>query len=120
MNKYASKIHKLDRLVQLWAAKQRSIISGRKAECGHHYVRRSELITRWDLRNIIPLTIEEHNAVHAGFLDVEPQNPFAKQLMLNRKKQGLISYLWENRLTVDEFLKQNEQKLLEALNENER
>jgi hypothetical protein len=38
-----------DKLVQIWASKQRSYYSHKPAECGHHYYSRRNKLLRWDL-----------------------------------------------------------------------
>lgn len=88
MKQYAAKIRELDALVQKWACRQRSYISGYPAQCGHHYIGRSEMLLRWDLRNIIPLTFDEHRLVHDGMLRFEIQILFANSFCLIRKTRG--------------------------------
>lgn len=52
MKQYAAKIRELDALVQKWACRQRSYISGYPAQCGHHYIGRSEMLLRWDVQEL--------------------------------------------------------------------
>lgn len=115
MKQYASQIHRLDALVQKWACQQRSYVSGLPAQCGHHYIRRSEMLLRWDLRNIIPLTLDEHRLVHSGYMMIDINNPFREQYLRNQKNKGLKAYLLENGLTVCEFIKNCESKIKSAL-----
>ncbi len=117
MKKYAGKIKELDALVQKWAAKQRSEMSRMPAQCGHHYIGRKEMITRWDLRNIVPLTFDEHRLLHDGVVDWDIGNPFRRQFLINQKNKGIKQYLLENKMSVDEFMQDCKQKILEALNE---
>ncbi len=115
MKKYAAKIRKLDALVQKWACRQVSYVSGYRAECGHHYIGRANLLLRWNLKNIIPLTMAEHRQLHDGNLNWDISNPFRKQVLINMKNKGLKSYLLEKGLTLEDFLKERETELLEAL-----
>lgn len=115
MKQYASQIRRLDALVQKWACQQRSYVSGLPAQCGHHYIGRSDMLLRWDLKNIIPLTQDEHRRVHDGFMAVNIKNPFREQYLRNRKNKGLKAYLLENGLTVGEFVKDCENKIKSAL-----
>lgn len=115
MKPYAAKIRYLDRLVQQWACAQRSYISGLPAECGHHHVGRNNLLLRWDLRNIVPLTMEEHRAVHDGRLRYDVHNPFRAAYLRDCRHKVLKDYLLEHSLTVGEFIKLREQELLQAL-----
>ena len=73
------------------------------------------MLLRWDLRNIIPLTFDEHRLVHDGMLRFEIQNPFRKQFLFNQKNKGLKTYLLEEGLTVETFLKQSKQKIVQEL-----
>lgn len=100
----------LDKLVQMWACRQKSYISFKPAECGHHYIHRSCKLLRWDSFNIIPLTMEEHTRHHAGLLEIEIKNPFREQYLMNKKNTRLKDYLLQNNLTEDEWLKQKLQQ----------
>ncbi len=110
-----AKIAKLDKMVQEWASRQRSYLSGAPAECGHHYIGRADYLLRWDLKNIVPLTLEEHRMVHLGLYDCELRNPFRAQYLANQKNKGLKTYLLERGMTFDEFIQERLKKLLEAL-----
>lgn len=94
----------LDKMVQIWASKQRSYISGQPAQAGHHYHSRRIKLLRWDLRNIIPLTYEEHYKYHAGAIDLYIRNPFREQYLENMKNKDFKDYLLENGLTEREWL----------------
>ena len=96
----------LDRLVQIWSCNQRSYISGKPAECGHHFIHRSCRLLRWDINNIIPLTLEEHALHHAGLLKIKINNPFREQYLSNMKNEHIKDYLLQNGLTGSEWLKQ--------------
>lgn len=108
---------KLDRLVQQWACKQHSIISGKPAECGHHYFSCCHEIIRYNLDNIIPLTLEEHNKVHSGEIKINIPE-ILEEILFKLKEQGLKNYLLENRLTLDDFYKREEKRLKAAINVN--
>lgn len=108
---------KLDRLVQQWACKQHSIISGKPAGCGHHYFSRRHEIIRYNLDNIIPLTLEEHNKVHSGEIKINIPE-ILEEILFKLKEQGLKNYLLENRLTLDDFYKREEKRLKAAINVN--
>lgn len=106
-----------DRLVQLWATKQRSYISRKPAECGHHYYSRHNRLLRWDLLNIIPLTYEEHTKLHAGNIEVNIENPFRRQYLENMVNKDFKKYLLENGITDVEFVKICNKKLKEKISE---
>lgn len=101
----------LDRLVQQWACKQRSYISGRPAECGHHHIHRNSTLTRWDLLNIIPLTLEEHRGVHEGWLHYEIQNPFRAQYLEDQRRKSFKDHLLETGQTMNDFMTHCKQKI---------
>lgn len=104
-------------MVQQWACKHQSYVSYLPAQCGHHYYRRNIDLLRWDLRNIIPLTYEEHTQVHNGALNIEIRNPFRKLYLDQRAVMDLKSYLLENGWTRDEWLKIQYTKLERELDE---
>lgn len=106
-----------DRLVQVWATKQRSFVSRKPAECGHHYYSRHNRLLRWDLLNIIPLTVEEHTKLHSGNLEINIENPFRKQYLENMINKDFKKYLLENNITDDEFVKICNKKLKEKISE---
>ncbi|MCM1497236.1 MAG: hypothetical protein NC124_02100 [Clostridium sp.] len=95
----------LDALVQKWACTQLSIISNRPAECAHHYFSRSHEIIRYDIRNLIPLTLKEHTLVHVGKIILE--NPYEDELRQLCNK-GIKQFLLENSITKKEWLKERE------------
>ena len=104
-----------DRLVQIWATRQRSYVSGRPAQCGHHYyTRRCELL-RWDLKNIIPLTYVEHTKLHSGSLKYTVKNPCNLLYLRRMLAKNFKDYLFENNLTREEFAIKCNKKLKEAL-----
>lgn len=107
-----------DKLVQIWASKQRSYISNKTQNIvGHHYYSRRNKLLRWDLHNIIPLTYEEHTDFHAGKFLIEIKNPFRKQYLENLINVQYKDYLLEHNLTDREFVKQCNDKLKEIINE---
>lgn len=106
--------HELDRLVQDWASRQRSIYSGKKGCVGHHIYSRSNKLLRWDLRNIAPLTPEEHRLLHDGKIyleiDYDTQQYLEKMMMMQFK-----DYLIFNNLTEKEFYRNERLKLKKEL-----
>lgn len=106
-----------DRLVQIWASKQRSYYSHKPAECGHHYYSRRNKLLRWDLLNIIPLTYEEHNLLHAGCIELEIRNPFREQYLQNMYNKDFKNFLLEKGLTEQEYVKECNRKLKEKISE---
>lgn len=106
-----------DRLVQIWATRQRSYLTGKPAQCGHHYYSRHNRLLRWDLLNIIPLTLEEHTKLHLGALEINIGNPFRAQYLRNMINTDYKTYLLENGLTDAEFVKMCNKKLKEKISE---
>ena len=105
----------LDALTQKWACMQKSYISYLPAECGHHYIGRSNKLLRWDLRNIIPLTYKEHTDVHNGSLFIDIKNPFRLQYLQNMKNKNFKDYLLEHNLSVQEFMNIKYMELKKAI-----
>ena len=107
-----------DRLVQVWASLQKSYISGsRKNIVGHHFYSRGTKLLRWDIRNIIPLTFEEHADVHNGKLSIEIKNPFREKFLDEMSKKNFKDYLLENNLTEKDFAIRCNKKLKEKISE---
>lgn len=106
-----------DRLVQVWATMQKSYISRKPAECGHHFYSRHNRILRWDLSNIIPLTIEEHTKLHEGRIKIKIANPFRLQYLQNMVNKDYKKFLIENEMTDFEFVKHCNKKLKEKISE---
>lgn len=94
----------LDRLVQIWATKHLSYLSYQMAECGHHYYSRRIKLLRWDLKNIIPVTFQEHTDIHNGKITVEIKNPFRKIYLDKMAKMDFKIYLLGNNLSEKEFM----------------
>lgn len=92
----------LDRLISNYAIERGSQKSGLRAE-PHHIIGRENKLFRWDLRNIAPLTREEHIEVHNGnennILKVE-QMIFKSE----NKNKGLKDYLYSRGISYQEFL----------------
>jgi len=98
----------LDKLIQQWACTQRSQISGRQAECGHHIVRRANKLTRWNIRNIMPLTYEEHYFLHNNNVDFRTKEQIAYyEENKNKSWHGLIT---------KEFMLEKKKELCNILN----
>lgn len=91
-----------DKLIQQIACTSPSQWSGKPAECGHHIIHRTNLLWRWRLINIVPLTIEEHTMHHAGLLD--PLEGWQKGFAFANRHKLLYSYLPMSGKTKDEFV----------------
>lgn len=106
--------NKNDRLVQLWAAKQRSFVSGKTPCVGHHIHSRYIRLLRWDLDNIIPLTYEEHALVHQGKIRINLPDD-RQQRLIEKLNTNYHMWLLQNGLTEEEYVKKCNKKLKEAL-----
>lgn len=106
-----------DKLVQIWATKQRSYYSHKPAECGHHFYSRHNKLLRWDLLNIIPLTLEEHRMLHDGNIQIDIQNPFRCQYLRNMCNKDYKKFLLEKNLTDKEYVIECNKRLKEKISE---
>lgn len=106
--------HELDRLIQEWASRQRSIYSGKRGCVGHHIYSRKNKMLRWDIRNIAPLTPEEHRLLHDGkiYLEIDYDTQIYLDEMMQR---NFRDFLLENRMTENEFYQQERIKLKNLL-----
>lgn len=100
MSKYAENL--CDKLIQQIAATARSQYSNYPAECGHHIVHRGNMLWRWRIMNIAPLTIEEHTMHHAGLLD--PLFGWQKDHAFKHNNDLLTRHLTVTGQTRDEFV----------------
>lgn len=91
----------LDSLIQKWACKQRSQVSRKRSECGHHLIRRKQKVTRWDIENIMPLTKKEHYDIHTNGLDYRTEKQ--KKYCLEKTNVSFRDYLLQNGITEEEF-----------------
>lgn len=104
----------LDKLIQIKACQQNSKISGLPAECGHHLISRSNILLRWDMDNILPVTIKEHNLIHAGKIDPwKYVNVTTKYYLKQLAGISFKNYLLSSGKTKQEFLEQMK-KLLDV------
>lgn len=103
--KIEAKEDTLDKLVQQWACKQRSAMSLKPAQVGHHIVRRNVNLLRWDILNIMPLTNEEHRYVHAHKKEVWGSfEPTRRSYLTQQSLIDFRNYLLKNGKTYNEFL----------------
>lgn len=102
--------HELDSLVQKWAATQPSMYSGKRGCVGHHIFSRKNMMIRWDLRNIAPLTPEEHQLLHAGkiYLEIDYDTQMYLEEMM---KVNYRTWLVMNGMTEKEFFQKEREKL---------
>ena len=101
-----------DKLVQEIACLTMSAWSGYPAECGHHIIHRGNLLWRWRLINIAPLTILEHNRTHAGKL--KPMFDWQEDMFDNHMNDLLDTHLRANGMIRSEFVDQTFQYLKET------
>lgn len=106
-----------DRLIQEWACKQKSYLSRQRAECGHHYYSRRNMLLRWNTNNIIPLTLKQHQKVHEGKIKIEIRNPFREQYLQNLLNMDFKTYLLECGMTKKDFIKKCNLELRRRLSE---
>lgn len=106
--------HELDKLVQEWASRQRSIYSGKRGCVGHHIYSRKNKLLRWDLRNIAPLTPEEHRLLHDGkiYLEIDYDT---QQYLEKMMRMQFRDYLLYNEQTEKEFYQKERMKLKKEL-----
>lgn len=105
-----------DKLIQRWACSQRSYVSMKPAQCGHHYYSRRIRLLRWEIANIIPLTYQEHTALHAGNLKLEISKG-REDFLSALAHKDYKNFLLECNLTDEDFVKIYNKKLKEQINE---
>lgn len=101
---------KLDCLIQEYANKKRSIISNQTGCVGHHHYSRRIKLLRWDISNIIPLTLEEHQKVHQGVLKYKLPEETLEYLRDNAN-MDFKDYLLLREITEDDWLEEKYRQL---------
>ena len=104
--------NKLDKLFQQYACLQKSAISRKPAECGHHIVARRFKILRWDIANCYPCTLQEHILIHEGKIKVEVSETLEKLKQVNFK-----NYLLQQGITEQDFMLKQKQILTREIEE---
>jgi len=106
----------LDRLIQEISSAQLSQISKTRGCVGHHIVRRHNKLFRWDLENIMFVTLQEHQLIHtiSGYEDdnLSLQQKIFKELNNNL---NIKDYLIKNCTTEEEFLQNKYEELIKLL-----
>lgn len=103
-----------DKLVQQIACLVPSQWSNYPAECGHHIIGRGNLLWRWRLMNIAPLTIEEHAMTHAGLMN--PLAQWQKDFAFVNRNRLLTHYLVTKGITRDDFVNERFEYLTNVKN----
>lgn len=107
----ASRIeHELDKMVQEWASRQRSIVSGKRGCVGHHIYSRRNRLLRWDLKNIAPLTPEEHRLLHDGKIKLNIDS-YTQKYLDEMMRLSFKDFLLTNGMTEYDFFKKERSKL---------
>ena len=85
-------INKLDKLVQTWANRHKSEISGQMGCVAHHIVGRANHYLRFDKDNLFICTTEEHNLIHAGILKIDAYVSPKRMGILREKRIESLSW----------------------------
>ena len=86
-------IEQLDRMVQNWAIRQKSEISGQYGCVAHHIVGRANHYLRFDKENLFVCTPQEHDLIHRGILKVETY--ISPKRLGNLRDKKLKSLTWK-------------------------
>lgn len=86
-------IEQLDKLVQTWASRQKSEISGQYGCVAHHIIGRANHYLRFDKENLFICTNAEHNLIHNGILKVETY--ISPKRLGNLRDKRIKSLLWK-------------------------
>lgn len=110
---------KLDRLYP--ALRSKCHFCGREANAIHHIISRSNLLLRYDLKNLIPICDDCHRLIHDKGFDVLNFLSPSRRLYLEQMKNiQFQDYLITHNLTREEFFKTKEKELKEAINGNKK
>ena len=111
-------VAKLDRLYPKLQNKMKCHFCGKPSSQIHHIITRANILLRYDLTNLLPVCDDCHRLIHDKGLNVEFFLPPARWLYLQKMKNiQFQDYLLGHGLTRDDFFKQKEKELKEAINE---
>jgi len=96
----------LDKLFQQYACLQKSAISRKPAECGHHIIPKRYKLTRWITGNCYPCTLQERILIREGKIKVEVSDTLQRLKQANFK-----NYLLQQGITEEEFMMKQKQIL---------
>lgn len=114
-------IKKLDALYPKLSANKRCYFCGKKAEHQHHIRPRSNYLLRYDLLNLLPVCGNCHHNIHEKRLNLDLYISVFRMDYLNKlSRVQFQDYLLSHNLTRDEFFKQKEQELKEAIYGNKK
>jgi hypothetical protein len=106
----------LDRLYPKLSRGRYCYICGKPAENIHHVIPRSNILLRYDIKNLLPLCCNCHNEVHDKNLDLSSYIGLSRYSYLEYMKNiNFKDYLLQNNLTKEEFFKQKEKELKEEI-----
>ena len=80
----------------------------------HHYIRRANPITRFELLNLIPLCHECHEKIHAGKLH-EPISEEQKEWLNKLANKSLKGICIARGITKEEYFKEQYERLKEQI-----
>lgn len=86
----------------------------RPADCIHHYIRRGNPITRFELLNLIPLCAECHEKIHAGKLH-EPISEEQKEWLNNLANKSLKGLCIARGITKEEYFREQIERIKEQI-----
>lgn len=109
-------IKKLDALYPKLSIGRRCHFCGKKAEQQHHIRSRSNLLLRYDLNNLLPICNDCHRYIHDKSLNLDLYISVFRMEYLNKMSQiQFQDWLLKHGLTREDFFKQKEQELKEAI-----
>lgn len=107
---------KLDRLYPQLVKGRNCYFCGKPAENMHHIVPRSNILLRWDLKNLLPVCYNCHQALHNAPHDITLYIGLVRSAYLEEMRQmNFQDYLRVHNLTRDEFYKVKEFELKGAI-----
>ena len=110
-------IKKLDALYPKLSRNARCYFCGRKAEHQHHIIKRDCLLLRYDSKNLLSVCAACHAFIHNKGANIENYISPSRWLYLEQMKNiQFQDYLIAHNLTRDEFFREQEQLLKEAIN----
>lgn len=105
---------RLDRLYPLLRLNKRCHFCGKPAEHIHHIRGRANILLRYDLKNLLPVCGNCHQLIHLKNLDLYI-SVFRMDYLNKMSRVQFQDYLLSHDMTREDFFKQKEKELMEAI-----
>lgn len=86
----------------------------READHIHHIIRRGNMLTRFELTNLMPVCAECHNKIHAGKL-TEPISEQQKEYLTRLSNKNLKGLCIARGITTEDYFREQYERMKEQI-----